>query len=70
MKRVLVGLGFLVPFAAGLAGCATTEAPPAAGTAVQEVDHERVAAINRAASRNGVSVIWLQYPTKRVVAGS
>jgi hypothetical protein len=68
MKRVLVGL-CVVSLAGGLAGCATTATPPAAGATVQVVDHEKVAAINRAASRNGVGVIWLTYPTKRVAAG-
>lgn len=68
MKRVLVGFCIL-SLTGGLAGCATTEAPPAAGATVQVVDHERVAAINRAATRTGVGIIWLTYPTKRVAAG-
>ena len=68
MKRLLVGL-CIVSLAGGLAGCASTRAPAAAGATVEVVDHERVAAVNRAATRNGVGVIWLTYPTKRVAAG-
>jgi LmbE family N-acetylglucosaminyl deacetylase len=45
-------------------GCAGT--PTAA--ARYEIDHERVARVERAARAYGTQVIWVNYPTKRVEA--
>lgn len=46
------------------AGCAGT----GAATAAYEIDHERVARVERAARAYGTQVIWVNYPTKRIEA--
>jgi hypothetical protein len=61
MKRLVLFL--LVGF--GLVGCAGT--PNAWRT---ELDHQKIAAIERAALASGVKVIWLHAPTKPVREGS
>lgn len=60
MKRVVLCLSFC----GLLAGCASLSRPNDGTQLV--VDSGRVAAIERAASRSGVNVIWLTLPTKRV----
>lgn len=62
MKRF--GLSFLVIL--GLVGCGTAPRPMAS----QEVDVEKVAAIERAATTQGVRIYWVHKPTKAVPAGS
>jgi DhnA family fructose-bisphosphate aldolase class Ia len=56
-----------------VAGAATVLATGCASTrttaATYEIDHERVAQIERAARAFGTQVIWVNYPTKRVEAG-
>jgi len=62
MKRiVLAALVF-----GGLVGCATSTLPT--GGNVEQVDDAKVAAIERAAARSGVKVIWLRMPTKTAPA--
>jgi hypothetical protein len=55
MKRVILCLLVGV----GLVGCAA-----APTTIVRETDHEKVAAIERAALSQGVKVIWVNAPTR------
>ena len=60
MKRVILCLLVGV----GLVGCA------AAPTTVRtEPDHEKIAAVERAALAQGVKVIWVNTPTKVARAG-
>jgi hypothetical protein len=63
MKRVVLCLSFC----GLLGGCAALSRSGESSQMV--VDSGRVAAIERAASRSGVSVIWLTMPTKRVTSG-
>ena len=58
MKRVALSLLCLT----GLVGCATSSTP----TSV--VDEARMAAIERAATRSGVKIIWVNVPRKDVPA--
>ena len=60
MKHVVVCL----LCALGLAGCATSPS----STLGTEVDSQKVAAIERAASQSGVKVIWVNMPQKAVRA--
>ncbi|HXF44956.1 MAG TPA: hypothetical protein VNK91_02450 [Burkholderiaceae bacterium] len=46
-------------------GCASTRTT----TVTYEIDHQRVAQVERAARAFGTQVIWVNYPTKRVEAG-
>jgi len=65
MLRVVRGFVRASPLAvvvALLGACAST--PPS----TLEVDQQKVAAINQAASRQGVKVLWISMPTKRVAA--
>ena len=50
-----------------LAGCASVGKDAARSS--YAVDDDRIVAIERAAVRHGVTVIWLNQPTKRVAAG-
>lgn len=43
----------------GLAGCATGSAPVG-----DDIDRDKVAAVERAAQRNGVRVYWMHMPRK------
>jgi hypothetical protein len=52
-------------FAFALVGCASFKSQPLG--ADDNVDQEKVAAIDRAAKRSGVQVIWLNMPQKRSV---
>ena len=54
-----LALCLLVAIAA--AGCAAV-----APSASSEIDSQKMAAIERAAARSGVQVIWLQPPYKKV----
>ena len=47
-----------------LAGCAAFEPAP------DNIDHQQVAAIERAAKARGVQVIWLRMPTKTAPAAA
>lgn len=58
-SRLVAGTALIVA-----AGCASTR--PAA---TYEIDHARVAQIERAARAFGTQVIWVNYPTRRVEAG-
>jgi uncharacterized protein YceK len=58
MKRIVLSLLVI----AGLAGCS---AVPVA----YETDHERVAAIERAATQAGVRVYWVNTPQRAVRGG-
>ncbi|WP_280153189.1 hypothetical protein [Piscinibacter sp. XHJ-5] len=62
MKRLILCLLVGV----GLVGCA---AAPTTSPRT-ETDHERVAAIERAALATGVKVIWVNTPTRLVRSGS
>jgi len=64
MKRIALCL----LLCAGVAGCAT--GPASTVPMRMEVDSQKVAAVERAAARNGVKVIWLTAPMKAVPAGS
>jgi len=58
---------YLVPclvVAVAAAGCASVEQP-----ASNQIDVQKMAAIERAAARSGVQVIWLQPPYKKVSSG-
>lgn len=61
-----IGTPLLVAGVTGLltSGCAGT---PAAAVRY-EIDHERVARVERAARAHGTQVIWINYPTKRAEA--
>jgi len=59
MKRVALGLLSLT----GLVGCATSSTP----TSV--VDEAKMATVERAATRSGVKIIWVNAPRKNVPAG-
>lgn len=61
MKSAWIGLGL----AMGLAGCASPPWSKATGT---ELDTARMAVIERAASRTGVHIVWINAPRKAVVA--
>ncbi len=63
MKRIALSLSCL----AMLAGCATSQVPSAAASGTV-TDHERVAAIERAAASLGVRVIWIRLPQKNAAA--
>lgn len=55
---------------AGVAAILATACAHAPTTAARyEVDHEKVAQIERAARAMGTQIIWVNYPTKRVEAG-
>jgi hypothetical protein len=61
MRSAWIGLAL----AMGLAGCANAPWKPAAG---DELDTARMAAIERAATRTGVHVVWINAPRKMVVS--
>lgn len=61
MKRLVLCLLVGV----GLVGCAGTP-----NVTRSELDHQKIAAIERAALTTGVRVIWVNAPTKRVASGS
>ena len=67
MNRVASCL--LILGASLLGGCASvaTSEVPVPGSFV--VDEQRVGAIERAALRSGVGVIWVNQPMKKVTAG-
>jgi uncharacterized lipoprotein YajG len=46
-----------------IAGCATA---PAQQTRTQQIDIDKVAAVERAAHAVGVEVIWVNPPTRRI----
>jgi hypothetical protein len=48
-----------------LGACASSPPPK-----VSEVDQQKVAAVDRAALRHGIKVMWVTLPTKRAVAPS
>lgn len=62
MKRIALICFALV----GLAGCATSS-DPSTRRAAMVTDHERMAAIERAAATTGVRVIWIRAPQKPAV---
>jgi|GEM_PF-2642862 len=67
MLRVVRGFvraSSLATTVALLGACAST--PPS----TFEVDQQKVAAINHVAARQGVKVLWISMPTKRVAAPS
>ncbi len=49
-----------------LSACATSPF----GATQTETDYAKIAAIERAAARNGVNVIWIQYPQKKVTVAN
>ena len=51
-----------------LAGCASVQKDAARSS--YAVDDDRIVAIERAAVRQGVTVIWLNQPMKRIAVGS
>jgi hypothetical protein len=51
-----------------LAGCASVQKDAAKSSFA--VDDDRIVAIERAAVRQGVTVIWLNQPMKRIAVGS
>jgi hypothetical protein len=61
MKRILVLVSLLL--IAGLAACS-------AAPVANEPDSSRVAAIERAATKGGVKVYWINAPQKAGVPGS
>ena len=64
MKTVVLLLSAAVNL---LGGCATNAAPDAT---VEVVDTQKVQAIERAAQKYNVKVIWLNQPTKRVLVNT
>ena len=64
MKLIALAIATVI---AGLSGCAAT-APAAQYT--REVDFGRMQAIDRAAQRQGVQVVWINPPQKLVRVGS
>lgn len=62
MKRSILPVAAALTAVAWLGGCASFEA------SVQShvIDQEKVVAVNQAAARSGVRVIWVNPPTKLV----
>ncbi len=63
MKRIALCFAFGTSLLTGCAGLRTDSTPS------YVVDDQRIQAIERAASRSGVGVIWVNQPMKRAVAG-
>jgi len=61
MKRLVLCL----LASAALGGCASTNGPSASTDMRSEDDTQQMAAIERAAARSGVQVIWLRPPQKK-----
>lgn len=59
----MVRIGVILAAAVAAAGCSAL--PATSGTRT-EIDHEQVARIEQLARQRGVTVVWIQYPTKRV----
>lgn len=64
MKHV----AFLVLPVLALVGCGSL--PPATDEAASSIDSARVEAVNRAALRTGVQVVWINMPQKKAVANN
>ena len=57
----------VVLFSSVLAACASTASTTdvaSARVAAENIDIDKIAAVNNAAQRSGVKVIWLRLPTK------
>ena len=57
----------VVLFTSVLAGCASTASTTDAAServAAENIDIDKIAAVNNAARRSGVKVLWLRLPTK------
>ena len=61
MKSAWIGLALSM----GLAGCANL---PGTASRSDELDTARMAVIERAATRTGVHIVWINAPRKAVVA--
>ena len=64
MKRFILLVGLLGAIGA-LSACASV----GVGVSHDGVDHERVAAVERAAVQTGVRVYWINLPRKAAAAG-
>jgi len=73
MKRILTLLLLTIALSFLAVGCATGPTTPEADNSVVRVqphfDHEKIQAVNRAASRTGTRVIWVN-PPRNTEAGS
>ena len=65
MLRVVRGFVRAIP---GLAVAVLLGACASSPPSTQEIDQQKVAAINHAASRQGVKVLWISMPTKRIAS--
>jgi outer membrane lipoprotein SlyB len=63
MMKTLSSLAFVGALSLGLGGCATGNWFSSTGT---ENDYAKVAAIEHVATHQGVRVIWINYPQKKV----
>ncbi len=64
MKIVLIVAASAIAL---ISGCASV---PNTGTAYNDIDSARVAAIENAAKTQGVTVVWINYPIKKSTATS
>ena len=64
MKRIAPVLAACAVFTLGLSGCAGLDT----AKSDFEVDQAKVAQIERAASRYGYQLVWVNKPTRKVVA--
>jgi hypothetical protein len=60
----IISIAMLAGILMAASGCASTE-PELASYQDPEIDHEEVAAVEKAARARGVQVMWLQYPRKQ-----
>lgn len=54
----------------GLAGCAPLSPSTASQPGAGEIDYAKMAAVERAARRVGVTVLWINAPRKALAQGS